>query len=412
MAMAVDVAAIATVTAAVVAAAIIIAAAAMVAAATATAAAAASVAAIATVTATASPASGRSGRRPALRAVARGFTLVELMVAMAIGVLIVVAALQMLATARDAYRVNERIARLQEQARTAFAVIEPDIEMAGSYGFTQTAETIRFIQGGDTNAVVASAPALRQFPLRPGDALPAAVSGLPPGAHSCGVNFAIDVSMPVQGSNNRFALGRSPASSCDAYQRRAQDGSDTLTARRVATQTTVAEPSRLQIYAVRDTSRSVQFMFADGNAPAPIDDDHQVHDLVVRTYYVARDSVGRRGAPALRVKSLTRSGTGLIFDEDEVMAGIEDLQVQFGVSVDGSGRVSHYVNPDSPELPAAQVVSVRVWLRVRADEPEPSFNDARTYRYADVEFTPADAERTFRRVLMSRTITLRNARST
>ncbi len=153
-------------------------------------------------------------------------------------------------------------------------------------------------------------------------------------------------------------------------------------------------------------------MFADGNAPGPIDDDHQVHDLLVRTYYIARDSVGQRGVPALRVKSLTRSGTSLIFNEDEVMTGVEDLQVQFGVSPDGSGRVSHYVDPGSPELPVAQIVSVRVWLRVRSDEAEPTFIDTRTYRYADVEFTPSGAEEHFRRVLMSRTTTLRNARST
>jgi hypothetical protein len=226
------------------------------------------------------------------------------------------------------------------------------------------------------------------------------------------VNFAVDVSMPVQGSNNTFALGRSPASSCGAYQGRAQGGADTLSARRVATQTSLAEANRLQLYASRDTSQSAQFMFADGRAPGPTDDDHEVHDFVVRTYYVARDSVGRRDMPALRVKSLTRSGTALAFDEDEVMTGIEDLQVQFGVSEDGRGRASHYVDPGSPELLAAQVVSVRVWLRVRADEAEPSFADTRTYRYADVQFTPAGADRNFRRVLMSRTITLRNARST
>jgi type IV pilus assembly protein PilW len=343
--------------------------------------------------------------------VARGFTLVELMIAMAIGVITVIAALQLLATARDAYRVNERIARLQEQARTALAVMEPDLEMAGFYGFTHTPETIQLISSGDTHAVVASALSLRQFPLRSGDALPAAVSGLPPGAHACGINFAVDVSMPVQASNNAFALGRSPASSCNPYQGRAQDGADTLTVRRAATQTTTAEPNRLQIYSVRDTALSAQFLFADGNAPGPIDDDHQVHDLIVRTYYVARDSVGRRDVPALRVKSLTRSGTSIMFDEDEVMTGVEDVQVQFGVSLDGSGRASHYVDPDSPELPAAQIVSVHLWIRVRAEEAEPSFTDARTYRYADVEFTPSGPERHFRRVLMSRTITLRNARS-
>jgi len=346
------------------------------------------------------------------RGASRGFSLIELMVAMAIGVITVVAAVQVLAASREAYRVNERVARLQEQARTAFAVIEPDLEMAGFYGFTQSADTVRLIRGGDKDAVAASAAALRQFPLLPGGALPAPVSGLPPGAHACGVNFGVDVSMPVQGSNNTFALGRSPTSSCNAYQGRAQASADTLTTRRVATQKALAEANRLQIYAVRDTSLSAQFLFVDGNAPGPIDDDHQVHDLVVRTYYIARDSVGRKDAPALRVKSLTRSGTGLIFNDDEVMTGVEDLQVQFGVSQAGSGRVSHYLDPGSPELPAAQIVSVRVWLRVRADEPEPSFTDARTYAYADVEFTPAGAERHFRRVLMSRTITLRNGRST
>ncbi len=94
------------------------------------------------------------------------------------------------------------------------------------------------------------------------------------------------------------------------------------------------------------------------------------------------------------------------------MSGVEDLQVQFGISPDGSGRVSHYVEPDSSEVPGAQVVSVRVWLRVRSDEAEPTFVDTQTYRYADVEFTPSGREKNFRRALMSRTMTLRNARIT
>jgi type IV pilus assembly protein PilW len=340
----------------------------------------------------------------------RGFTLIELMVAMAIGVITVIAALQMLATGRNLFRVNERVARLQEQARTAFATIEPDVEMAGLYGFTHSADTIRLIRGGSTKTVIASALQLRQFPLQIGDALPIAVGGLPPGAHVCGVNFAVDLSMPVQGSNNAFALGRSPGA-CNAYQGRAQIGADTLTLRRVSTEQSVAEANRLQIYAARDTSLSAQFMFADGNAPGPVDDNHEVHDLIVRTYYVARDSVGQRGVPALRVKSLTRSGAALIFDDDEVMTGVEDLQVQFGVAPDANGRVSHYVDPDSAELPSAQVVSVRIWLRVRSDVAEPTFIDTRTYRYADVEFTPSGTESNVRRVLMSRTIALRNARS-
>ena len=338
------------------------------------------------------------------------FALIELMIALVIGSLTGIVALEVFARGRDLYRVTERVARLQEQGRTAFATIEPDVEMAGFYGFTQVADSIRLVRGGSPESVVAYAPRLRQFPMQAGDALPVAVAGLPAGAHSCGVNFAVDISTPVQGSNDTFALGRSPSAACNAYQGRPQTGADTLTLRRVETQASSAESNRLQIYASRNTSRSAQYLFFDGNAPGPLDENREVHNLVVRSYYVARDSVGQRDFPALRVKSLTRSGTGLVFDEDEVMAGIEDLQVQFGISAKASGRATHYVDPDSTELPAAQVVSVRIWLRLRADQPEPTFVDARTYRYANVTYTPAGSARNFRRVLMSRTITLRNAR--
>src|ERR1044071_7145664 len=93
-----------------------------------------------------------------------GFTLIELMVAMTIGMATVVAALEVLARVQDVYRVNERVARLQEQGRSAFATVEPDFAMAGFYGFSQAAERIRFIRDGSRSNVVASALALRQFP--------------------------------------------------------------------------------------------------------------------------------------------------------------------------------------------------------------------------------------------------------
>jgi type IV pilus assembly protein PilW len=342
----------------------------------------------------------------------RGFSLLELMIALTIGAIAIMVSLELFARAREVYRVNEQVARLQEQGRLAMAVIQPDVELAGFYGFTRSAQIIRLIRAGDRDNIVASAEELRQFPLLPGGVTPAAVSSLPGGAHSCGVNFAVDVSMPVQASNNGFVLGR-VATACNPYQGRAQPGADTLTLRRVQTQASDADANRLQLYASLNTSQSAQWMFADGNAPGSLDQRHRVHNVVVRSYYVARDSVGRRDFPALRVKSLVRSGAGLAFDDEEVMSGVEDLQVQLGVAAEGAfdGRAVRYLDPDSLELPWLQVVAVRLWLRVRADARDVTFDDDRIYRYADVQFAPEGAERAFRRVLMSRTITLRNART-
>ena len=356
-----------------------------------------------------------------------GVTLVELMIALVIGAVVVAAALQLYARGREIYRVNERIARLQEQGRVALSVIEPDIELAGYYGFTNFAAAVRFVRGSSPEVMLASAMQMRQFPARAGDALPTAVSGLPAGAHGCGVNFAVDVLMPVQGSNDAYAMGRPPTTGCNAYQNRPQPGADTLVIRRAETQASSPEANRLQLYASRLKSRTSHLLFADGSAPGVVDGDHRVQNLVVRAYYVSQDSVGQRGFPALRSKSLARSGATASFADDEVMPGIEDLQVQLAIAPAdadadagagagaGAGAVdaaARYVNPDFADLPRVRVLAVRVWLRVRSDQPEPAYVDSRTYRYANVVYTPAGADQHYRRVLMSRTVAVRNARAT
>ena len=99
---------------------------------------------------------------------------------------------------------------------------------------------------------------------------------------------------------------------------------------------------------------------------------------------------------------------------------VEDLQVQFGVDTDPAGRagrgsVNRYVNPGDPiidpdesaYLPEARVLTVRIWLRLRAELPEQGFADTREYTYADQHY-PAMNDR-FRRLVLTRTIRLRNA---
>src|SRR6185436_4601096 len=111
---------------------------------------------------------------------------------------------------------------------------------------------------------------------------------LPASAHACGINFAVDVEVPVQGSNNTFALGR--AATCSPYRGRAQIGADTLTLRRVESEPSEPEAGRIQVYASRLAAGASQLMFADGSVPGVVDEDHRVHNFVVRAYYVARDS--------------------------------------------------------------------------------------------------------------------------
>ena len=121
--------------------------------------------------------------------------------------------------------------------------------------------------------------------------------------------------------------------------------------------------------------------------------------------------------PSLRVKTL---GAGPLVVDQEVLPGVEDMQVQFGIDTDvlGSperGSIDRYVNPGDPILnpvanPNTEVLAVRIWLRVRAERPDVGYTDTALYNYADLPVMAMPFGDRFRRIVVSKTIYLRNAR--
>ena len=94
------------------------------------------------------------------------------------------------------------------------------------------------------------------------------------------------------------------------------------------------------------------------------------------------------------------------------MPGVEDLQVELGVIDPGAAPWQmRFVAADFPHLREQRLVAVRLWLRVRADSTESGYQDSLHRRYADVDFTPAGDDARHRRILIQRTVTLRNAPS-
>jgi type IV pilus assembly protein PilW len=336
---------------------------------------------------------------------ARGFNLPELMLSLALGLLLLAAFLKVLQHCRREFSANESVASLEDSARQALAILGNDIEHAGFYGFTNAPDP-RLVRAG---GVIADAAALRQ----PDASRPVpAVAGLPAGSHECGSNFAVDLALVVQGSNNTYAAG-SDATACApaAAAGGARAGADTLTVRHASLQITDPHAGRLQIFSRRLESHGVVSLFADGIAPGAVNADAEIRDLEVRSYYVANDSVGRPGWPALRVKALTEARGAAQFRDEEVLPGVEDLQVEFAVTdpLDPDHGI-YFVEPGFPRLPDLRVLAVRVWLRIRANSTEAGFLDSRALDYADAHFAPDPLEARLRRRLVERTIALRNAR--
>lgn len=328
-----------------------------------------------------------------------GFSMIELLVAMAIGGFLIIGAVTMQSNTRKTFSVNEQQGRLQETARYVISVLEPEIELAGGYGYTNRPEDITYAGTGTFVTM------LRTWSTQ--------VGGLPAGLESCGKHYAVDIISSVQAANNAYSL------TCAAQGGGHNGTSDTITIRHAGTVAVAGDPTKFQLV----TSRLCQGCNQLYVGATPVVDpstDVQVRDMVVNSYYVARRSDARSDIPALRAKILTTNGAAPFVDDQEVIRGVEDIQVEFGVDSgidqdgDGiadyvSGLTNRYVAPDNAVVRTGQVSAVRLWVRVRAEDPEQGFTDNRTYTYAGTTFTPA-ANDHYRRVLMSRTIYLRNAR--
>jgi len=328
-----------------------------------------------------------------------GVSLVELMVALVIGLFLIVGAVTIYTQSRATFRTTEAVARLQETARYAFDVLEPEIRMANYWGFSNRADYIEERAPRDVAAA------------------PATLSAYEATIDSCGNNWVVNLDEYLGGNDD--AYGGAGGLACDAYNDAPMDGSDLLVVRRVE-ETPTDLMTVGHVYLQTSRVRGTLFVAEDLNCldttdPACLPSGYappqsRTHQLLVSAYYVAEDSTGREGFPSLRRKRFTAMGQGVT--DVEIVPGVEDMQLRFGVDTNGDSNVDLYIDPPGAAAVGGRIVSATVWLRIRAEEPDFTFTDTNTYQYADMAdaYAPAGAERNFRRIVTSKTIQLRNAR--
>jgi type IV pilus assembly protein PilW len=323
-----------------------------------------------------------------------GITLIELMVALAIGSFLMIGAVTVFMQSRTTFRVSEAVARLQENSRFVLDTLEPDIRMAHYWGLTS--RTIKIV-GRAT----------------PADPVPAGLGV----AGDCGQNWSINLDAEVDGTNNGYGWACAPNGA-------AQAGSDTLVVRRVSEDPILllnAGTMHVQSARFRDGQIFVGNVLPAGFLPA----QSATHQLSVNGYYVSTNSsldTPGNPVPSLRRKRLAGGALGVRILDEEVLPGIQDMQIQFGVDTDldgapNRGAIDRYVNAGDPIitpgsagfLPDAQVLAVRVWFLLRAERAENGFTDVNNYVYADRNLGPFNDA--FRRTLVSKTVYLRNART-
>jgi len=328
-----------------------------------------------------------------------GLTLVELMVALGIGSFLMIGAIQIYNQSREAFVVNESIARIQETAQFAMDTVETDLRMASNWGRNSRGLAVegRSLSNTDADPTNLTPPA------------------------DCGTLWVLDLGLPIDGANNSYNLACLPTTAAGAWQ----PNSDIVTVRRASVSPVIPANGRLQIQSTRIQGELffnglIPGSFApplDPSAPATPDDPSATHNLIVNSYYVAQDSELIPGAPTLRRKTLTVAAGASVIVDEEVAPGVENMQLQLGIDMNEDNMVDRYVNAGdaiyNPNAllysPGARVITARLWMIVRSLTPESGVQDTNTYSPGDVTLgTLSDG---YRRKMVSKTILLRNART-
>ena len=333
---------------------------------------------------------------------ARGWTLVELLVAMTLSLLVIAGIGQIYLAAKRSYDIQTNLAQIQDVGRYVTHVLTRDIQMAGYWDLMNIDEA---------NSTSTNDPDVTSPPTPPdnlfltGDVLP----GGCPGTNA--TDWGKMVTEGIFGFNDNDPAGvASPRTySCISSWLRG----DTLVVR-------YADPAVVNPGAITSTRLYIRTApsqgivaagdpqtIADTYSSTLLDPIYTDHALVAHAYYVATPIATACGnVPVFAREDLLSNGTP---QKESLINGVEHLQFQYGIDNDSDDSVEQYLNADEITNVSLwqKVRSVHYWVLVRAYCPESGYTDTNTYSLGDTSYTPNDH---YRRSLYSATVALQNWR--
>ena len=320
-----------------------------------------------------------------------GVTLVELMVALALGLLITVAMLKVYVDASRMYRFNEGLARVQENGRFALEFIRRDARVAGFWGCYSDAPL--------TNQISATS-----------DAWLDVAAGHITGTNDDGLNSADSITFRSATGSGTLVNTTMTAISGDV----SVDSVATITSGMPVLISDCNNGDIFQVTGISGTSLA-HAAGTNTNTSANLSKAYasgsRVYQAQQSTFCIAPGADPSQ--PSLRRLINPTSGQTCASNGDELIEGVENLQILYGEDTDadseganGDGTANRYVPIGTASLDIDRVVSVRLSLLAR------SLNNNLTtapspYTFNGTAVTPGATDKYLRKVFTT-TITLRN----
>jgi len=345
---------------------------------------------------------------------ASGMSLIELMVAVAIGSLLMLGLATTFKNSSETQREMERSGRLIENGRYAIQLLSNDLHHAGYYGYYYEA---------------VAAPGTLPDPCE--------VTSIP--------NLITAMAMPIQGyaAANLSSRPNISATTCDDKglftNANLSPGSDIFVIRRASTAVFTGTPITNEVY-LQSNARTASILLGNSSATVPAMAANNVaqtlrkfphdtssteaadtHKYQTHVYFVSPCSFGSGtndvctnaddNIPTLKRLELTSNGTSTIMRVVPLVEGIEYMKVSYGIDTSpaainlttgfsGDGVPDAYVDtPTAAQWPL--VVAVRFYLLVRSADASPGHVDAKSYAFPPTGITLGPFNDQFKRHVYS-----------
>lgn len=305
----------------------------------------------------------------------KGFSLVELLIVMAVGGILIASLASVFVTQSRTYSIHSDIGETQYTAKAVLDYIAKEIRMVGA----GLRDKNYYFKNGTTFTVLSSIN-----------------SDTGPDAIRIRGNF-----QGIYGIISSTAGGNSAGEESIKVKYREKAVFS------VGNYITISDRNNSEIRLITSVSSdktTVSFANGDGLTYAHKNGTffNGIQDL---RYYV--DSTG-----TLRRNNFELNGN------QPVLENVEDLQFQYGLDTNGDGYVDQWVNNVSDGTNKVdQVKAIKIWLVVRGNVPDAKFNDTNSYFLGisstgmvavAKRYTPPPAVRNYRRLIFTTTVDLRN----
>jgi type IV pilus assembly protein PilW len=313
-----------------------------------------------------------------------GFNLVELMIALVIGLVLMVSITTMFVDTKVSANRSSTVSNLQQQAQLALQILIEDVRAIGSFaefsgGGLADIQVPNNIVAGDCSVVPVGGPAADDnlhFPEKANWIVRTRIDGI--------INVTVANCFENESDEND-----------DGYALAAN--SDVLSIARVRGVIT-PEPQANRYYVAISPMQAQLFTGVTPNIA-----NAKIYPYLHHTYFVQEHDTN---SPRLSRFSFIDGD----FIHDLVVSNIEQIRIDFGVDTNGDGRPESYRASSSITKSmwrTNQLVAARIYVLARAKNRDLTLNNNTTFNDRFTPFNPPDDDH-YRRFLLSTTVVIKN----